>query len=263
MKSVAIYVDSVTLGNPGIGAWTSMLVYGSQRKIMSGTSNKTTRAEMNLVSVIESLEALKEPCIIELYIKYSNACKLMQSGRIENKAITGFKSMSNKRLWEKLYELYSYHKIYVYISTNKEINECTDNANRLAQMALDNLRNNCEGEFATEGEAYKFAADNSLEVISCVETEYGVRIKYRVHINVGVEGKSQTAIPEMIAQIEQPKNYMVGTHADCGMMFTREGGITFRGADAKKMTKTDATKKAAAMTRASKRGYRWIPIKIK
>ena len=67
MKTVTIYTDGACSGNPGPGGWGAILQYGESRKELSGGEAHTTNNRMELTGVITALEALKEPCEVELY----------------------------------------------------------------------------------------------------------------------------------------------------------------------------------------------------
>ena len=67
MKKVTIYADGACSGNPGPGGYGTVLIYGEHRKEMSGYSENTTNNRMEITSVIKGLEALKEPCEVDVY----------------------------------------------------------------------------------------------------------------------------------------------------------------------------------------------------
>ena len=67
MKKVTIYTDGACSGNPGPGGWGAILQYGAHEKELSGGDAMTTNNKMELTGVISALEALKEPCAVDLY----------------------------------------------------------------------------------------------------------------------------------------------------------------------------------------------------
>ena len=67
MKTVILYTDGACSGNPGPGGWGAILEYQGTRKELSGGEEKTTNNRMELTAVIRGLQALREPCIVELY----------------------------------------------------------------------------------------------------------------------------------------------------------------------------------------------------
>ena len=67
MKTVTIYTDGACSGNPGPGGWAAILRFGAAEKVLSGGEARTTNNRMELTAVIRALQALKEPCIVELW----------------------------------------------------------------------------------------------------------------------------------------------------------------------------------------------------
>jgi ribonuclease HI len=62
-KRVTIYADGSCSGNPGVGGWCAILVYGINKKKIGGRWDTiTTNNKMELQAVIEGLKALKEKC---------------------------------------------------------------------------------------------------------------------------------------------------------------------------------------------------------
>ncbi len=67
MKHVTIYTDGACSGNPGPGGWGAILMMGDNEKELSGGEANTTNNRMELMAAIEALNALKEPCRVDLY----------------------------------------------------------------------------------------------------------------------------------------------------------------------------------------------------
>ena len=67
MKKVTIYTDGACSGNPGPGGWGAILSYNGHTKELSGGDPATTNNRMELMGAISALEALTEPCEVELY----------------------------------------------------------------------------------------------------------------------------------------------------------------------------------------------------
>ena len=67
MKKVYLFTDGACSGNPGPGGWGTILRFGEHEKELSGGEAQTTNNRMELTAVIKGLEALKEPCEVELF----------------------------------------------------------------------------------------------------------------------------------------------------------------------------------------------------
>ena len=67
MKKVTIYTDGSCSGNPGPGGYGVILLWGEERKELSGGFLKTTNNRMEIMAAIVGLKALKEKCEVILY----------------------------------------------------------------------------------------------------------------------------------------------------------------------------------------------------
>jgi len=67
MKQVTIHTDGACEGNPGPGGWAAVLECAGHRKELSGGAPATTNNRMELQAAITALQALKEPCAVELF----------------------------------------------------------------------------------------------------------------------------------------------------------------------------------------------------
>ena len=60
MSEIIMYTDGSSRGNPGPGGYGTILMSGNHKKELSGGYKKTTNNRMELMAVIEGLEALKK-----------------------------------------------------------------------------------------------------------------------------------------------------------------------------------------------------------
>jgi ribonuclease HI len=106
MKKVQLITDGACLGNPGPGGWAYILKYGDRTREMFGSEPQTTNNRMELTAAVRGLEALKEPCEVEI---------VTDSEYVKNgitKWITGWKAKGwrkadktpvlNQDLWREL-----------------------------------------------------------------------------------------------------------------------------------------------------------------
>ncbi|TIS32412.1 RNase H family protein, partial [Mesorhizobium sp.] len=66
-KRVEIFTDGACSGNPGPGGWGAVLRSKGVTKELSGGEAATTNNRMELLAAISALNALKEPCSVDLY----------------------------------------------------------------------------------------------------------------------------------------------------------------------------------------------------
>ena len=67
MDKVEIFTDGACKGNPGPGGWGAWLIAGANERELCGGELNTTNNRMELMAVIEALNALKRPCEIILH----------------------------------------------------------------------------------------------------------------------------------------------------------------------------------------------------
>ena len=116
MKTVTIYTDGACSGNPGPGGWGAILMYGPHKKEMSGGEAQTTNNRMELTGAISALQALKEPCQVELYSDSKYVIDAIQKGWVYGWKKKGWvksdkKPALNVDLWEQLLPLLAYHQV--------------------------------------------------------------------------------------------------------------------------------------------------------
>ena len=117
MKKVEIFTDGACSGNPGPGGWGAILRYNGVEKELSGGESNTTNNRMELSAVIFALEALKEPCEVELYSDSQYVCNALTLGWAKKWRAQGW--MRNKKepalnpdLWEELLALTEQHEMH-------------------------------------------------------------------------------------------------------------------------------------------------------
>ena len=116
MKKVVLYTDGACSGNPGPGGYGAVLIYGGVEKEIFGGEKSTTNNKMEMMAVIKGLEALKEPCEVEVYSDSAYIVNAIEQGWIESWKKNGWrkadkKPVKNVDLWEKLLELMDKHKV--------------------------------------------------------------------------------------------------------------------------------------------------------
>lgn len=110
MKTVQIFTDGSSLGNPGAGGWCAILRYGANEKVISGSQADATNNQMELLAVIEALKMLKEPCRVELISDSSYVIRGINEWLVgwEKKM---FKNVKNPQMWQEYLELSKIHKV--------------------------------------------------------------------------------------------------------------------------------------------------------
>ena len=135
MKTVTIYTDGACSGNPGPGGWGAILEYMGHEKELSGGEKNTTNNRMELTAVIKALQALKEPCTVELYSDSKYVLDALQKGWAVSWRKKGWiksdkKPALNPDLWEILLNLVEMHDVrYHWVkghASNPKNNRCDE-----------------------------------------------------------------------------------------------------------------------------------------
>ena len=115
MKQIEMFTDGACSGNPGPGGWGAILRFNDTVKELSGGEADTTNNRMELMAAIEGLNALKEPCTVDLYTD-SNYVRDGISKWIHGWKKNGWKTadkkpVKNGELWQGLDEANRRHKV--------------------------------------------------------------------------------------------------------------------------------------------------------
>ena len=116
MKRVVIYTDGACSGNPGVGGWGAVLIYGEAKKEISGAEKMTTNNRMELMGVISALGALNQPCRVTLYTDSKYVCDAVQKRWVYGWRARGWikadkKPALNVDLWQELLPLLETHRV--------------------------------------------------------------------------------------------------------------------------------------------------------
>ena len=137
MKTVTIYTDGACSGNPGPGGWGALLCYNGVEKELSGGAARTTNNRMELTGVISALQALKEPCIVELYSDSKYVIDALEKGWAVSWRKKGWiksdkKPALNSDLWEILLPLTEKHQLHYHWVKGHADNEYNNRCDALA-----------------------------------------------------------------------------------------------------------------------------------
>lgn len=144
MKKVTIYTDGACSGNPGPGGWGAVLMFGEHRKELSGGEKHTTNNRMELLSVIEALRALKEPCDVTVYSDSAYVVNGFQQRWVDNWQRNGWinskkQPVENQDLWKMLLHEMERHQVkYVKVKGHSD-NEWNNHCDKLARQAIQSL----------------------------------------------------------------------------------------------------------------------------
>lgn len=136
MKTIKIYADGACRGNQfaeNIGGYGVVLLYGEYKKELKDAFKNVTNNQMELLSVIEGLKALKQYDIpVEVY---------SDSQYVVNTVNLNWKKNANQDLWEELYNYIGKVKNIKFIKVKGHSDNIYNNrADQLANEAMDALK---------------------------------------------------------------------------------------------------------------------------
>ncbi len=127
---ITIYTDGASSGNPGPGGYGVVLIYGRHRLEKSAGFRLTTNNRMELMAVIEGLEALKIPgSRVVVYTDSKYVADSVEKGWVFQWESKAFKKKKNADLWIRFLKIYREHKVrFVWIKghNNNVENEVCD-----------------------------------------------------------------------------------------------------------------------------------------
>jgi ribonuclease HI len=140
MKRVEIFTDGACSGNPGPGGWGAVLRHNGAVRELSGGEAETTNNRMELMAAIAALNALKEPCAVDLHTD-SNYVKDGISGWIDGWKRNGWKTaartpVKNVELWQQLDAARARHKVTWHWLKGHAGHAENERADELARLAM-------------------------------------------------------------------------------------------------------------------------------
>lgn len=141
MKQVQIYTDGACSGNPGPGGWAAVLIYGENRRELSGCEPHTTNNRMELMAAISALQALKQPCQVAMYSDSAYMVNAFNQGWLDRWQRNGWRNaarepVENQDLWQELLRLTRTHRVEFRKVKGHAGHELNERCDELARAAL-------------------------------------------------------------------------------------------------------------------------------
>ena len=143
MKQVEIFTDGACKGNPGPGGWGALLRMGKHEKELYGGEAETTNNRMEMTAVIKALDALIEPCRVELYSdsKYviDGITKWVHGWKKRGWVNASKEPVRNSELWHELIDLTARHTVNWHWVKGHSGHPENDRVDRLASDEADRI----------------------------------------------------------------------------------------------------------------------------
>lgn len=147
MKNVTLYTDGACSGNPGLGGYGGILIYGEHEREYYGSEPSTTNNRMEIMAVIVGLKRLKYPCSVDVYSDSAYTVNAFLEGWIYGWKKNGWKKADGKAvlnvdLWQELYDLTKVHEVRFHKVAGHADNPLNNRCDELARGAITELRKN-------------------------------------------------------------------------------------------------------------------------
>jgi ribonuclease HI len=111
-NEITIYTDGAASGNPGPGGFGVVLISGRHRLEKSGGYRLTTNNRMELLAVINGLEALKIPgSNVVIYTDSKYVADAVEKGWVFQWESKSFRKKKNSDLWIRFLKIYRRHNV--------------------------------------------------------------------------------------------------------------------------------------------------------
>jgi len=113
---ITIYTDGACSGNPGPGGYGAVMQYGKHRNELSGGFRKTTNNRMELLAVIEGLQALNRRCEVTVFSDSKYIVDAVNKGWAKRWQANDWKRNKREKalnpdLWATLLKLLDTHEV--------------------------------------------------------------------------------------------------------------------------------------------------------
>lgn len=138
--SVDLYTDGACSGNPGPGGWGAVLLWGHHRRELSGGEAETTNNRMELMAVIQGIEALNRVTRVKIHTDSTYVMKGMTEwiGAWKERGwkTASKKPVKNADLWKRLEAaLIDHHVQWRWVKGHSGVPE-NERADELARNAI-------------------------------------------------------------------------------------------------------------------------------
>ena len=144
MPQVTAYTDGACSGNPGRGGWGALLESpNGKSKSICGGEQMTTNNRMELMGVIQALNALTKPCSVDVYTDSQYVQKglteWLPAWKKRGWLTADKKPVKNDDLWKMLDLARERHVMRIHWVKGHAGHPGNEAADRLAQQGIDEL----------------------------------------------------------------------------------------------------------------------------
>lgn len=138
-QKLIIYTDGACKGNPGVGGWGAILLFGDKTKEINGYAPDTTNNRMELTAVIEALTVIKRQCDIIIYTDSQYVQRGMTEW-LDGWIKKNWKNVKNPDLWQELVNVAAQYSIEWRWVRGHNGDKYNERADELANLAITNFK---------------------------------------------------------------------------------------------------------------------------
>lgn len=143
-EPVILHTDGACRGNPGPGGWAAILSWAGRERELYGHERETTNNRMELLAVINGLEALTRPCRVRIVTDSQYVMKgvteWMAGWKRRGWRTADRKPVRNIDLWQRLDEALARHQVEWEWVRGHAGHPGNERADALANRAIDEAR---------------------------------------------------------------------------------------------------------------------------
>jgi len=140
---IVLYTDGACSGNPGPGGWGAILMFNGKEKELTGGELNTTNNRMELMAVINGLEAIKKPCDVDVYSDSAYVVNAFLQDWVTKWKANGWKTTKgevlNLELWKRLFVQVERHNITWHKVKGHADNEYNNRCDALARAEINKI----------------------------------------------------------------------------------------------------------------------------
>jgi len=142
-ERVELYTDGGCRGNPGPGGWGAVLRLNDTEKELFGGEASTTNNRMELMAVIQGLQALKRSCVVDVttdsqYVK-NGITQWIHNWKRNGWRTAARKPVKNDDLWRLLDEIVDRHQVSWHWVKGHSGHPENERADALANKGIDQI----------------------------------------------------------------------------------------------------------------------------
>jgi ribonuclease HI len=140
-ERVELFTDGACRGNPGPGGWGAVLRFNGTEKELYGGESLTTNNRMELMAVIQGLQALKRHCVVDVttdsqYVK-NGITQWIHNWKRNGWRTAAKKPVKNDDLWKLLDTAVAGHEVHWHWVRGHTGHPENERADALANRGID------------------------------------------------------------------------------------------------------------------------------